>query len=229
MKHTKICKTCKLVKKENEFRISKRKYKRADGTVRKYIYKDVTCISCRLKAQSESNKQNKYVKEKELKYGVNTSKYKHLDQLDVGYKYCSHCNDLKKIDEFYSKARVCKECRSNNYLQPKRKILAQRTQKWRQENPEKARALNEKWAKQNPEKIKEMRKKAYKKHRVRIRNYMRKYHVEWRKECKDSYLVVLLRQQIKGDIKPEDIPRELYELKKQIVLAKRRLKEREKL
>ena len=142
---------------------------------------------------------------------------------------CTQCEKLKSLDEFYK--RKTNKC---GYRNP----CIECYKKYVEKNAEKIRKTNRKYYLKHQDEICKSQKEYYENNKDRMLNKLKKYREENREQIRerdrkynqkqrDNLTDVYIKNMLTGgnNLKPEDIPQELIEAKRQHLKLKRITKE----
>ncbi|MCK6401286.1 MAG: hypothetical protein L6Q74_05150 [Sphaerotilus natans subsp. sulfidivorans] len=165
-------------------------------------------------------------------------------------KTCTKCGETKERAAFHAHARSpdglqtwCKACRSAHakatydpakasaYNTAHKDEIRARKHAYLQENREKERERIKRWARANPDKAHAIKRRYAEKHGDRDLLRLKQFVAEnpeckniRRKELRDAYVAYVMTRRSKL-LKPEDIPQDLIDLKRQQLKLLRELKE----
>lgn len=167
-------------------------------------------------------------------------------------KVCKNCQKELPLTEFYKRSgylsRTCKYCereksakwRKDNpdrvqetkakWMDDNRDRELERTAKWKKNNMDKVLEMNRKWRKNNMDKVLEMKRKWRKDNPDKLREWKEankdkvvKYKRKAVENLSDYYVLPLIFG--KSSLRPDTIPPELIEFKRQQILLQRATKE----
>lgn len=154
-------------------------------------------------------------------------------------KPCKECNIEKPLTEYYKEGRwflnTCNHCRKirmkmyRNRPEVKQKMQIQ-SKTWAKNNPEKANAARIKSMKKNWDRYYAQRKerlKNDKEYKLKYLEDSRSYFKRKADNVEKSYAIILIRKQVGGEIRPQDITQELIDLKINTVKLKRQIKNKQ--
>jgi hypothetical protein len=120
------------------------------------------------------------------------------------------------------RCKLCfKKTRDTNYEKNKHRILLA-NKKWREENPEKRRLSKRESYNKNKHKYQAWLSENWKADRESHRDRWAEYNKKRVNELYDSYIIDLLRRGT--TLTPEEIPKQLIEFKKALVMLRRKLR-----